>query len=136
MDEPPRRRRRWLLPALLGVVGLLAAGVAVFWGDLVSTTLDPKAPFQIYRPPPAPSAGASQLGHRKAATIHGDAVPQFGAAGAKPGAYDQLDRLRVLANFFDGARFFHDASEHAGAESGKAPELSTPSRRARAEGAS
>lgn len=54
MSEPPRRRRRWLLPTLLGVVLVLVTGVVVFWGDLVSTALDPKVPFQTYRPPPAP----------------------------------------------------------------------------------
>jgi DUF3089 family protein len=54
MAEPGPRRRRWLVPAL-AVVGLvLAAGVYAFWGDLVSTALDPKVPFQTYKPPAAP----------------------------------------------------------------------------------
>jgi hypothetical protein len=54
MSEPARRRRRWLLPTLLGVLIVLAVGVVAFWGDLVSTALDPKVPFQTYDPPPAP----------------------------------------------------------------------------------
>lgn len=33
---------------------VLVLGVFAFWGDLVSTGLDPKVPFQTYDPPPAP----------------------------------------------------------------------------------
>lgn len=56
MSDAPAapRRRRWLLPSLLGVLLVLALAVVVFWGDLVSTALDPKVPFQTYEPPPAP----------------------------------------------------------------------------------
>jgi len=39
---------------VLSVLLVLAIGVLVFWGDLVSTALDPKIPFQTYSPPPAP----------------------------------------------------------------------------------
>lgn len=54
MSEPAPRRRRWLLSTLLGVALLLAVAVVAFWGDLVSTALDPKVPFQTYVPPPQP----------------------------------------------------------------------------------
>lgn len=54
MDEPAPRRGRWLLSGLLGITLLLTAAVVGFWGDLVSTALDPKVPFQTYDPPPAP----------------------------------------------------------------------------------
>ena len=54
MTEPARRRRRWLVPTLVGLMLVLTAGVVGFWGDLVSTVLDPKVPFQTYLPPPAP----------------------------------------------------------------------------------
>jgi hypothetical protein len=50
----PAARARWLVAALLGVVLLVGAGVGYYWGDLVRTGLDPKVPFQTYRPPPAP----------------------------------------------------------------------------------
>jgi len=60
MAEPAPRRTRWWLAGLLLVLVVLAAGVAAFWGDLVSTALDPKAPFQTYRPPPGPNYAASQ----------------------------------------------------------------------------
>jgi hypothetical protein len=62
-EAPARKRRRWLLPSLLGVVLFLATGVAVFWGDLVSTALDPKVPFQTYTPPPAPDYAAAAAWH-------------------------------------------------------------------------
>lgn len=55
MSEPGPRRRRWLAFILVGAVLLLGVGVAVFWGDLMRTALDPKVPFQTYRPPPAPN---------------------------------------------------------------------------------
>lgn len=52
--QPVQRRRGWWLTSLLGVGLILAIAVVVFWGDLVSTALDPKVPFQTYDPPPAP----------------------------------------------------------------------------------
>jgi hypothetical protein len=47
--------RRWL-PLLLAGATLLILGlaVAVFWDDVMRTALDPKVPFQTYRPPAAP----------------------------------------------------------------------------------
>jgi hypothetical protein len=60
MGEPRRRRWPWLRTAAL--VGLLLVGTAVvaFWGDLMSTALDPKVPFQTYKPPPAPDYARAQ----------------------------------------------------------------------------
>lgn len=54
MAERPARRPRWWLSTLLGVAIFLVIGVIAFWGDIVSTRLDPKVPFQTYDPPPAP----------------------------------------------------------------------------------
>ncbi|MGA0607209.1 DUF3089 domain-containing protein [Phenylobacterium sp. VNQ135] len=54
MSEAQPRRRRWLTVLLLGVVLLVGATIGVYWGDLQQTALDPKAPFQTYKPPPAP----------------------------------------------------------------------------------
>lgn len=54
MARPAGRLRRWLLPSLLAVLVILVGGVVGFWGDLVSTALDPKVPFQTYDPPPPP----------------------------------------------------------------------------------
>ena len=52
MEKSPRRTR-WWLAGLLSLLIVLVAGVTAFWGDLVSTALDPKVPFQTYEPPPA-----------------------------------------------------------------------------------
>lgn len=54
MVAPGVRRRRWLVWCSLGLILVLSSAVAIFWGDLASTALDPKIPFQTYRPPPAP----------------------------------------------------------------------------------
>ena len=54
MAERAARRTRWLVIALAGAALVLGAATAVFWGDLQSTALDPKVPFQTYEPPPAP----------------------------------------------------------------------------------
>lgn len=44
--------------AILAGAGLLVAVLlALFWDDLASTSLDPKTPYQTYRPPPAPDYG-------------------------------------------------------------------------------
>ncbi|MEO8115148.1 MAG: DUF3089 domain-containing protein [Phenylobacterium sp.] len=50
----PARRWRWLLLTLASVTVFLGAATAIFWGDLMRTALDPKQPFQTYKPPPAP----------------------------------------------------------------------------------
>ncbi len=59
MNAPTRTPRRWLLSGFLGLALMLAVGVVIFWGDLVSTGLDPKVPFQTYEPPPVPDYLAS-----------------------------------------------------------------------------
>ena len=51
-DRP--RPRRWLVGSLGVIVVLLALAVVAFRGDLIRYALDPKTPFQTYRPPPAP----------------------------------------------------------------------------------
>ena len=54
MSEDRPRPRRWLALSLLGALIVLALGFAVFRGDLIRYSLDPKSPFQTYKPPPAP----------------------------------------------------------------------------------
>ena len=57
MSEPRPRRRRWLAAGGLAAVVLLAGLYAAFRGDVIRYSLDPKTPFQTYRPPPAPDYG-------------------------------------------------------------------------------
>jgi hypothetical protein len=54
MSEPRPRSWRWLAGSLLGIVVFLALAFVVFQGDLIRYSLDPRTPFQTYRPPPAP----------------------------------------------------------------------------------
>ncbi len=54
------RGRRWLRIGLAALVLVLAVGAVVFRDDLMSTALDPKVPFQTYRPPPTPDYASPQ----------------------------------------------------------------------------
>jgi hypothetical protein len=54
MQEARNRPIRWLALFALGLVLLLGIATGVFWDDLMKTALDPKTPFQTYKPPPAP----------------------------------------------------------------------------------
>lgn len=57
MSGQPSRRRPWLALGAVVIAVLLAAATGVFWDDLKRTALDPKTPFQTYRPPAAPDYG-------------------------------------------------------------------------------
>jgi hypothetical protein len=59
MAKPAPQRTRWWFVGVLGVLIVLGLGVVAFWGDLVSTALDPKVPFQTYDPPPGPNYATS-----------------------------------------------------------------------------
>jgi hypothetical protein len=57
----PQGRKRWIFLGAAAVAVVAAVIVAIWRDDIISTTLDPKTPFQTYQPPPAPnyaSAGA------------------------------------------------------------------------------
>jgi hypothetical protein len=54
MGERPARRSLWPAIGLLVVVTVLLVAYAVFRGDLIRHSLDPRTPFQTYRPPPPP----------------------------------------------------------------------------------
>src|SRR5438128_1686679 len=85
MAGPGPRRRRWLVPTLVGLALLLAAGVVGFWGDLVSTALDPKVPFQTYQPPPAPDYAKASAWYLRPAASEKMAADIFFVA---PTTYD------------------------------------------------
>jgi hypothetical protein len=63
MPATPPRGPRWL--ALTGLSALIFIGLAtaVFWDDVMRTALDPKAPFQTYKPPPAPDYAQRRAWH-------------------------------------------------------------------------
>jgi hypothetical protein len=54
VGEARPRSRRWLAFSLLVTVVLFTLVFEVFRGDLIRYSLDPKTPFQTYKPPPAP----------------------------------------------------------------------------------
>ena len=49
-----RTSRRWIVAGLVALAALVAAAGVVWRDDILRAALDPKEPFQIYRPPPAP----------------------------------------------------------------------------------
>jgi len=96
MGEPAGRRRRWLVRTLAGVLLVLALGVTAFWGDLVSTALDPKVPFQTYDPPPAPDYATQRAWYLRP-----------GAADAAPG-----DVFFIAPTTYDGGRNWNARIDH------------------------
>jgi hypothetical protein len=54
MTAAPQRRASWLALTILGALIFLGLATGVFWDDVMRTALDPKAPFQTYRPPATP----------------------------------------------------------------------------------
>jgi hypothetical protein len=58
----------WALAGLGSVLAVLVLGVAAFWGDLVSSALDPQVPFQTYTPPKSPDYATAAAWHLRPAT--------------------------------------------------------------------
>src|SRR5689334_4466452 len=54
MSEARPRLRLWPAVAVGVTVIVLLVAYAIFRGDLIRYTLDPRVPFQTYRPPPPP----------------------------------------------------------------------------------
>ena len=51
--------RIWLLATTAGLLTVLIAGTIIWRDDILRTLLDPKIPFQTYKPPPAPDFAAN-----------------------------------------------------------------------------
>jgi hypothetical protein len=96
MAVPPAARRGWLIPIITVVSLVLAAGVYAYWGDLVSTALDPKVPFQTYDPPRAPDYAMAEAWHLR---------PR--AVGALP-----ADVFFVAPTTYDGGRNWNARIDH------------------------
>jgi hypothetical protein len=54
-DRP--RPRRWLAASLVAAIVFVGVAFVAFRGDLIRYSLDPKTPYQTYKPPPAPDYG-------------------------------------------------------------------------------
>lgn len=93
MAEGRSRRLRWVALLLLSFVLLLGVATGVFWDDLMKTSLDPKTPFQTYRPPPAPDYARA------------DAWALLPAHPQRPDAEDPpADVFFISPTTFDGGR--------------------------------
>jgi hypothetical protein len=106
MSEARPRRKIWPALGLLAVVSALLGAYAVFRGDLIRYSLDPKTPFQTYRPPPAPDLGKAQAW--RLLPPH----PETPAATDPP-----ADVFFVAPTTFDGGRHWNGPIDDARAES-------------------
>ena len=104
MAEGGRRPVRWLALLLLSLVLVLGVATGVFWDDLMKTSLDPKTPFQTYKPPPAPDYGLSS------AWALLPAHPEAAAPGDPP-----ADVFFISPTTFDGGHDWNGpiGDEHA-----------------------
>lgn len=80
--------RAWIAAVVAGIVLILVAATAAFWGDVMQSTLDPRTPFQTYRPPPAPDYESAEAWLLR--------PPSTGAEGA--------DVFFVSPTTYDGGR--------------------------------
>ena len=96
---------RWLAFLILGFVLLLGVATGVFWDDLMKTSLDPKTPFQTYKPPPAPDYARSDAWALLPA--HPEA-PQ----GSDPAA----DVFFISPTTFDGGREWNSPIDDANSD--------------------
>ncbi len=85
-------RRQWILGGTVSAAVLLGAAWTYLQNDLHKDHLDPKTPFQIYEPPPAPDYAASGNWYLN---------PQLAGYFADP---RKVDVFFVHATSFDGGR--------------------------------
>lgn len=62
MADRPKGFRRLAAATILVVALVLSAAAYVWRDDILRTRLDPKEPFQIYDPPPAPTMRSARPG--------------------------------------------------------------------------
>jgi hypothetical protein len=105
MPEGRRRPIRWLVLLILSLVLVLGLATGVFFDDLMKTALDPKTPFQTYKPPPAPDY-ASQSAWALLPAHPAAAAPDDGAA----------DVFFISPTTFDGGRDWNGPIDDARAE--------------------
>jgi len=111
MSQPAPRRRRWWALTLVGLVLVLGAAVGFFWDDLQRNALDPKLPFQTYRPPAAPDyaqRSAWYLMPTNPETI-GPAAPPADVFFLSPTTYDGGEQWNAPIDDRKGGKLFQRA---------------------------
>ena len=97
--------RRWIVLLLAGFVVLFGAAAFVWRDDILRAALDPKEPFQVYRPPPAPDYG----GRNAWALMPADpATPKPGDPAA--------DVFFISGTTFDGGRHWNAPIDDASSD--------------------
>lgn len=105
MSQARPRSWRWLVASLLAVVVFVGLVFEVFRGDLIRYSLDPKTPYQTYRPPPAPDYAQAKAWYLLPTR------PQTASAG-DPAA----DVFFVAPTTFEGGKQWNDPIDDARAE--------------------
>jgi len=98
-------KKRAAFAAAAFVALILAIGVVIWRDDIISTTLDPKQPFQTYAPPPAPNYGA------RGAWAHLPADPDSWTSQDGP-----ADIFFIHPTTFDGGRDWNGPIGHRAAD--------------------
>ncbi|WP_091739480.1 DUF3089 domain-containing protein [Phenylobacterium immobile] len=82
----------WITAAAIGLVALVVGAAALFWGDVMQSTLDPRTPFQTYTPPPAPDYEEPQAWLLKPRSVE------------RPQADLEADVFFIAPTTYDGGR--------------------------------
>lgn len=105
MSEDRPRPRRWLTAGLLIAIAFVVAVFFAFRSDLIRYSLDPKTPFQTYKPPPAPDYA------RRTAWFLMPTTPET-AAAKEPSA----DVFFVSPTTYEGGAQWNDPIDDAHAD--------------------
>ncbi len=97
-----RSYRRWVIAGAAALVAVLVAASVVWRDDILRAALDPKMPFQIYRPPAAPDYA------NRAAWALLPARPNVVAADSPP-----ADVFFISPTTFDGGRHWNAPIDNA-----------------------
>lgn len=99
------RRARWILLGLGVLAAVMTLAVAAEWDDIMRTGLDPKEPFQTYRPPPAPNYA------KASAWALLPAAPEHAVAGDPP-----ADVFFIHPTTFDGGHNWNGPIDDAASQ--------------------
>lgn len=85
--------KRWIALGLTAFAALLALAAFIFRVDILRTSLDPKVPFQVYAPPPAPH--------------YADPKAWVLPIDTRPGAAQPADVFFIHPTTFDGGKHWN-----------------------------